>query len=501
VRTLHIEQPPLLFKLNQSLEDPRDGLTLFGPLDPGCPYGIRWAAVGPAGARSRLKRWVRAIQLPIVDPKPRLSRPFFPGFEAAFRIPWSPTPVHEVDVPDVGEQLAVSDRHQRVFGTVDAYAKRIIQAIREDGVRADVWFVVIPDDVYKYCRPRSPAPSSSAPATGSIRVSRRSAAEAVTQPFLFAEDRAASVPFQFEPNFHNQLKARLLGLDAPTQIVRESTIAYQEVVGPSGKPLHDYDTIRSSIAWNLATAAFYKSGGRPWKLASVREGVCYVGLVFKRDERSADQRTACCAAQMFLDSGDGVVFKGAVGPWYSDKTRQFHIDRRSAQDLLRIALDSYVRLRREPPRELFIHGRTRFDDEEWAGFRSAVGSTTELVGVRLEESFDLKAYGAGEMPVLRGMAAIRDEQSGYLWTRGFVPWLRTYPGAEVPNPLLVEICRGSAPLETVLRDVLALTKLNYNSCKHSDGLPVTLKFADAVGEVLTAGPVGETPPLGFAHYI
>jgi len=30
---------------------------------------------------------------------------------------------------------------------------------------------------------------------------------------------------------------------------------------------------------------------------------------------------------------------------------------------------------------------------------------------------------------------------------------------------------------------------------------VTLKFADAVGEVLTAGPVGETPPLGFAHYI
>ncbi len=309
------------------------------------------------------------------------------------------------------------------------------------------------------------------------------------------------MPFQFEPNFHNQLKARLLGLDAPTQIVRESTIAYQEILGPAGKPLHDYDAIRSSIAWNLSTAAFYKAGGRPWKLATIREGVCYVGLVFKRDEQSADGRMACCAAQMFLDSGAGVVFKGAVGPWYSEKTRQFHIDRRAAHDLLKVALDAYVRMCDRPPRELFIHGRTRFDDDEWRGFQSAVGPEIQLVGVRIEDSHDLKAYGPRQMPVLRGLAVTRDDRSAFLWTRGFVPRLRTYPGAEVPNPLSIEICRGSAPVETVLRDVLALTKLNYNSCKHSDGLPVTLKFADAVGEVLTAGPVGEAPPLPFHYYI
>jgi hypothetical protein len=34
-----------------------------------------------------------------------------------------------------------------------------------------------------------------------------------------------------------------------------------------------------------------------------------------------------------------------------------------------------------------------------------------------------------------------------------------------------------------MADILSLTKLNYNSCRHSDGLPVTLKFADAVGEI------------------
>lgn len=37
-------------------------------------------------------------------------------------------------------------------------------------------------------------------------------------------------------------------------------------------------------------------------------------------------------------------------------------------------------------------------------------------------------------------------------------------------------------------DVLNLTKLNFNACIYGDGLPVTLRFADAVGEILTAGP-------------
>ena len=56
-------------------------------------------------------------------------------------------------------------------------------------------------------------------------------------------------------------------------------------------------------------------------------------------------------------------------------------------------------------------------------------------------------------------------------------------------------------MPTVLGDILALTKLNYNSCVFADGVPVTLKFADAVGEILTAGPMDDVSPLPFKHYI
>jgi len=63
----------------------------------------------------------------------------------------------------------------------------------------------------------------------------------------------------------------------------------------------------------------------------------------------------------------------------------------------------------------------------------------------------------------------------YLWTKGFVPRLATYPGWEVPNPLLVEIHRGEADLRRVMTDVLGLTKINFNACVFADGLPVTLQ--------------------------
>ena len=102
---------------------------------------------------------------------------------------------------------------------------------------------------------------------------------------------------------------------------------------------------------------------------------------------------------------------------------------------------------------------------------------------------------------MRGLAYIQSEKSAYLWTKGYVPQLRTSIALEVPNPLYVEICRGEANINTVLQDILALTKLNYNSCIYGDGFPVTLRFADSVGEILIAGPTEGLPPLSFKYYI
>jgi hypothetical protein len=100
-----------------------------------------------------------------------------------------------------------------------------------------------------------------------------------------------------------------------------------------------------------------------------------------------------------------------------------------------------------------------------------------------------------------GTAFISDPNRAYLWTKGWTPRLRTIPVWEVPNPLIVEICRVDADIEVVLKDVLALTKLNYNTCRFGDGKPITLKFADAIGEVLITRPVKDAYLHPFMYYI
>jgi hypothetical protein len=496
-----IPEPSLLFRHGQEQPDPRDGLTLFGPLDEGRPYGIRIGAIGTAAGLDRLRRWLAAVQLPIVCDDYSTDRPPFPGFEPAFRVPIDRSPSVELIVDDdrLSRVLMQADGHHRVYGTVDVYADPLVDALKRDETGADLWYAVIPDEVYRYCRPKSIVEASKR--TGRGQVLRKSyALSLLRNPSLFEDDNKDAIPYQFDVDFHNQLKARLLANRVPTQIVRESTLVPGDFLNTLGKPTRRLDA-PSAVAWNLGTAAFYKAGGRPWKIAGIRAGVCYIGIVFKRALNELDQRWACCAAQMFLDSGDGLVFRGALGPWYSPDTRDFHLDRESAKSIVSNALTDYSQKNGQPPREVFLHGRTRFSDDEWAGFCDALDRTTTVTGIRIREDRDLKLYRQQEYPVLRGLAFIVDERRAFLWTKGYVPRLQSYVGREVPNPLVVDICRGSADMETVLRDIMALTKLNYNACIYADGLPVTLRFADAVGEILTAAPLGPLQPLPFKYYI
>ena len=119
-------------------------------------------------------------------------------------------------------------------------------------------------------------------------------------------------------------------------------------------------------------------------------------------------------------------------------------------------------------------------------------------------SGDVKLFRDGDYPVLRGTAMILDEKNAYLWTNGFLPRLDTYIGPETPNPLFITILRstGEVPsLDTVLADIMGLTKINYNACNYNDGLPVTIKFADKVGDILTMGSAKDAEKQPFKFYV
>lgn len=212
---------------------------------------------------------------------------------------------------------------------------------------------------------------------------------------------------------------------------------------------------------------------------------------------------------MFLDSGDGMVFRGNIGPWRGKDEKTYHLDTSSAKELIEVALKSYKATNGAFPKELFIHGKTRFTNEEWEGFNQAIAACDteiKLVGITINDSDNFRLFKDNpstkfKYGIMRGLALFIDERNAFLWTKGFIPRTGTTNHMEVARPLKVSVSRGECDIDTVLRDILCLTKLNYNACLYGDGLPVTLRFSDKIGNILTALKDVSWAALPFKYYI
>ncbi|ATL48790.1 hypothetical protein COR50_17370 [Chitinophaga caeni] len=508
-----IKEPNLIFGFDQKTIDPRDGLALFGPYEKLNPYTLRVGLIGSNNCIEDYKSFVQQINKPIVSTQTKYNitkslerqRPSFPGFEAIFDIKWPNNPETniEVDQKQIKILLANKNRTIRTSSLVDLFLERIIEFQKKEDNKLDLWFIVVPYSIYESCRPQSWGKDIAASTQKYIAQAKLGQ---TSLDFPGEEDFYNSISSLTDTaaDFHHLLKARLIqeGVKVPVQLIIDRTLKFRDKV--YNKKFDEY--LKAHFAWTQSTTLYYKLGKLPWKLGDIREGVCYLGLVFKKLN---DNKNVCSAAQMFLRDGDGSVFRGNIGLWESSKPYEFHLSSESAEQLIGMALDDYNEKWKKYPLELFIHSKTMFNDEEWEGFSKAVSqrnANTNLVGILIKDMNELKLFRhpssqIGNYGTLRGTALIVDDSEAYLCTKGFIPRLNTSNSLEMPRNLRVKIIRGDARIETVLEDILALTKLNYNSCIYGDGIPVTLKFSHKIGSILTATPDWKVDTRQFMFYI
>jgi hypothetical protein len=492
-----LDEPVLDFAHGQVAVDPHDGLAIFGSYDLDLPpVSHRHIVIGTEVGLELWKGWAKAVNrgLGVSDPQKHRLWPPYPGFEVCFGQRWPELPIRAFTI-DRGKILSASrlqDAHARAFEVVAHFRDALTSALKLDS-KPSVAVCILPDEVWNNCRPQSRIIEPVGP---SISNAERKARIAGQMDLFDAFDHTQ---YRLSVDFRRQLKARAMEFEIPVQIILESTLRLSD----ENKWKERHLTPLSDRMWNLATTLHYKCGGKPWKLSGVRRGVCYVGIAFKRDPY--DDLTACCAAQMFLDSGDGIVFLGDFGPWYSSKDRQFHLPRSEAKKLLSGVLDTYNRVKspHDPQiREIFIHSRSLIDEDEFQGYRDACPENCAIVGIRVRPDRDgPRVFRNGEMPIRRGTCLVVDDKLGYLFSTGFKPRLATYDGWEVPVPLKIDIQHGDANIHHVMKDILALTKLNYNACRLGDGQPVTVLFSDAVGEILISNPAIQSGKPNFKYYI
>ena len=510
VKLIHLKEPELMFGHGQTSDHPKDGLFLYGPHS--APKSGTEISVGVIGTEDGLRyfrRWAIGAGGYIAVPPPgpqdkehRLHLSNFPGLQEAYGISYNPGNFVErtIDLKTLDESTRTANQHEAVRKAVDGYVSEIEFHDRNEERVVDIWVLVLPELVFERCKPLArrtglPLVKGEFPKTQKDRFDAPLLAQIL--------DQSAEQIFDDVPDFHRQVKARLLKYGHTSQLLRETTIAPNEFLNSAGYPIRNLQD-PATVAWNVSTGLYYKTQPNPpWRLANVRPGVCYLGLVFKLIPNHPREH-ACCAAQMFLNEGDGVVFRGANGPWKTSD-HEFHLNPSAAENLVEQVIETFRDKHGGAPEELFIHGRSGFTVEEWDSFERAVPKQTKLVGVRIRTTGgENKLYRDGDYPVLRGSALILNDRNAFLWSSGFVPRLDTYIGPETPNPLFVTVMRstgGFPRLETVLEDILGLTKINYNACHYNDGLPVTIRFADRVGDVLVMGSAKDHERQPLKYYI
>jgi hypothetical protein len=503
---IYFDEPKLVFGYGQSSEDPRDGLLLFGPYEKSVSNSVQVGVIGTQKGIENYAEFVEKLDKPIISNN--VQRPSYPGFSAVFGVKWPSRPTIERVIDDLllNEALATTNLKERTYKVANLFLDAIKKVKKEEETNINIWFVVIPKSVWLKCRPKSQGTKISS-STREELLSFQDGQHALF-PEIEEQLEEMSEVLDTSSDFHHQLKARVIneGVQIPIQIILETTLSFKDKYTET----EFEDEMKAHIAWTQSSTFYYKLGMLPWKLRDIREGVCYVGLVFKRFEHLSRKGYACSAAQMFLDSGDGTIFRGNIGPWLSENEKEYHLDKTASKELLTKALLTYWATNgKKNPKEVFIHGRARFNQNEWEGFREAVEEASKdinLVGVVIKGSGKLKIFRdvSGEeckYGNLRGLGLIVNPTEGFLWTKGFVPRLNTSTSLEIPNPLRVQIVRGDAKIHQVLKDILALTKLNYNACIYGDGLPVTLRFSDQIGSILTAIDDLQNELLQFKYYI
>ncbi len=472
-----LDEPQLEFGGGSGHVDPRFGLTAYGPADLGASdaTAIRVGMVGPADQLDGLRQWLERCREPIPAKDERYPHlfPSFPGcdIDRGLYTTLVFSDRNTRQVPDRAlRALEKLSRAEATRQSVNVYADELTALAEEN--RVDLMIVARPEQL-KDTRTRR-----------QVRTANRAR-------------RSKDNPNSGFENFHDLLKARMLHVRQPLQIVRRST--WDEATPPPpGQGRQD----EASRAWNLHIAMYYKAGGVPWRLRRLSTDLttCFVGISFYRGHDGTSLDTA--VAHVFNERGDGVIVRGGAAH-ISKEDNQPHLAAADAHTLLQTALDTYRREHHTLPARVVIHKSSRFVADEIAGFDSAADARdlAALDLIWITDSEDAQLFRPGAAPPLRGTLLTLSPTEHALYTGGSIEFYSTYPGMYVPHPIGIRPAQLTRSAREVAMELLALSKMNWNQARLDGRYPITLRTAEKVKRVLRFCDPGQAIATRYAQYM
>jgi hypothetical protein len=460
------EEPQLEFGDKHHHPDPRLGLFEAGPLQ--IPLGdvVKVAVVGSSKTVEDAKE-------------------FFAEAAAGFAGDGEKHPNLHPDFPGLGNQNPFRCRFEIADGATAAIAQSKIDKIRKEPDHKKAVEIAV-DEIIQQLETLdegSHRPNVAIVALPVSLIERVWNAKVDSKATTEKDDSGGSDA----PDFRGMLKAKAMGLSFAIQIVwedvfDENATIPRKVKENRARKIQD----EADRTWNLLTTLYYKGTGRiPWRKMP-QDGeftACYIGVSFYREV--GGQQLFTSAAQMFDERGRGFILKGKRAHTES-RGRHPYMTQEDAKQLITDALAAYKNHHRNYPARVIVLKTSQFREEEADGILEAIDEAgaelRDLVWV--QESYSVKVLRDGNYPVMRGTFVELDGK-GLLYTNGSIPYYGTYPGLYDPRPLLLCPHKGhDSTIAQIASEVLALTKINWNSTQMNQKLPIPIRAARAVGEVL-----------------
>jgi len=485
-----LEEPELEFGAGRHI-DIRFGIMNYGPLDFDlslAPKQINLGIIGSNESVEGVRQWLERCRTEILaksnkdDPNKPNKQPNlftrFPGFAPGNGF-HSVLVMDDTLCRDLSNDSIVSisklpNRNERITRCVDLFIEEVKYLSQNTGAKVIV--CAVPTALLEAMGPdESDEDDGDEPAT------------AVGGPQL---------------DFHDMLKARAMQqYRKPIQIILPPT--YDESKSRRqpkfGRPAVLQD--EATRAWNFHTALYYKAEGVPWRLPreSTELSTCYIGVSFYK---SLDKNALLTSvAQVFNERGEGVVVRGRAAT-ISKEDRHPHLPEEHAFELVKDALARYWDVHKTFPARIVLHKSSRFDDNEQRGFEAALKeksiSTHDFLWVSQSAT---KLYRAGKYPPLRGTLLTLDEREMVLYTRGSVDFFETYPGKYVPTPLRIRLENTEQTQRFLAREILALTKMNWNKTQFDGAQPITLQASRNCSNVLRYCSEGRQIEPRYSFYM
>lgn len=463
IESRYFPEAPLAFAGGRECIDPKLGIARFGPrtYEPmrRHPLSIRVGLIGSAESAAEAMQWVDHASRGVPGDKAHLD---FPGFDSdrgffshlAFDDGWL-AQLYSSEIDGI-----VNTRSSRMrFEIFLQLLEEKLSLLASKDLPPEYIIVAVPKELYVKCRVVN-----------------------------FSDPKAGTV----HRDLRRAFKAMAMKYRIPTQLLLQKTTEGES---------EDYP---SEIAWDFFTGLYFKAGGYPWGPVGLLPGTCFVGISFYRPLGSARTSVQTSLVQAFDEHGEGLVLRGHDFTWDPEKndSRSPHLNAEQAGELIRLVLGRYQTEMGQKPRRVVVHKTSRFWPEERVGFREVLQSyVTQFDLVALQPQSAVRLLTANKYPPLRG-TYFRVGDIDYLYSSGYIAELRQYHGVHVPSPLQIADHIGQdTPRESLLKEILILTKMNWNSSRLGGLMPITLKFSRLVGDILREIPADREPLTNFRFYM